>query len=155
MPTDKQIGEYIKKLRKKNKMLQSDLAKELNVTKDIISNWERGATKVPAEQCVKMADIFKISVDEILPTNKSLRTKRDLFSSLIKDFDKRNLLKRFNELNSFYQEFIDSMIDFCLEYQQETDEDILIAASGGENVSPEGMEKNKEMMEKLSKYGKL
>lgn len=62
-----EIGDIIKKARKKSKLTQVDLATMLNVSQDTISSYEKGKIKViPFEKRVKLASILDIPISELL-----------------------------------------------------------------------------------------
>lgn len=62
-----EIGDIIKKARKKSKLTQVDLATMLNVSQDTISSYEKGKIKViPFEKRVKLAGILDIPIAELL-----------------------------------------------------------------------------------------
>lgn len=56
----------IKHLRTGLEMKQSDLARQLNVGQNTISNWETGKTEPDTSSLQKMATIFGVSIDYIL-----------------------------------------------------------------------------------------
>jgi transcriptional regulator with XRE-family HTH domain len=60
------IGEIITTLRKRNNMSQSDLAKKLNASRDIISKYERGLNTPSLEMAQKIANVFEVTVDFLL-----------------------------------------------------------------------------------------
>ena len=60
------LSENIVILRKQNEMSQSDLANILFVTPQAISRWERGETEPDIETIKKLAEVFKVSVEEII-----------------------------------------------------------------------------------------
>ena len=60
------LGNKILELRKKNNLSQEQLGEKINVTRQTISNWELGETTPNSEQLIELADIFKISVDELI-----------------------------------------------------------------------------------------
>ena len=60
------FGERLKKLRKENKLTQSELAKKLHVSKSIISYYELGDRTPPADILVKLAYVFNVSTDYLL-----------------------------------------------------------------------------------------
>ncbi|MBE6900416.1 MAG: helix-turn-helix transcriptional regulator [Ruminococcaceae bacterium] len=60
------VGENIKKMRKKLKITQDELSEKLNVTRQAVSNWENGKTEPDIETLTKMAQIFDISIDELV-----------------------------------------------------------------------------------------
>ena len=59
------IGEQIQKFRKECGMTQNELAEKLFVSYQAISQWENGVTKPDIELLPKIAEIFKISIDEL------------------------------------------------------------------------------------------
>lgn len=60
------INERIKWYRKELGLSQQYIAKKLHLSQGAISQWESGITKPPAEQLPALADLFGISVDELL-----------------------------------------------------------------------------------------
>lgn len=62
----KQIGKKIINLRKENNMTQMELADKLGISFQAVSNWERGNTMPDISKLPELAEIFHISVDELL-----------------------------------------------------------------------------------------
>ena len=62
----KKIGKFILELRKENNMTQADLAKKLQVTDKAISKWERGLGFPDINSIPKLAEVFEVSVDELM-----------------------------------------------------------------------------------------
>ncbi len=60
------FGERLKKLRKENRLTQSELAKQLHVTKSIISYYELGDRTPSTDILIKLAYIFNVSTDYLL-----------------------------------------------------------------------------------------
>lgn len=60
------IGKRLAEIRKSNKFKQTDLAEMLNVSQQVISNIERGVTAPDIEQLKKFADIYNISLDQLV-----------------------------------------------------------------------------------------
>lgn len=60
------IGVKIKKLRRKNKMTQEQLARQLNVTPQAVSKWEKGLAFPDIHLLVPIADCFSVTVDYLL-----------------------------------------------------------------------------------------
>lgn len=73
-----ELSENIAILRKQNEMSQSDLANILYVTPQAISRWERGETEPDVDTIKKLAEVFKVSVEEIIygPVSKLSRRLR-------------------------------------------------------------------------------
>lgn len=62
--------------RKLNKLSQSDLAKELFVTPQAVSRWENETNEPDIDTLNKMAEIFNVSVNELIngPENHAFKT---------------------------------------------------------------------------------
>lgn len=60
------LGERLAKLRKENRFKQSDIANKLHVSQQVISNIERGLTMPDIEQLKIFADIYKVSLDQLV-----------------------------------------------------------------------------------------
>ena len=55
----------IKELRRAKGWTQTDLAKKINVTAQVVSNWERGYTSLSAEDVQRLSQVFDVSMDDI------------------------------------------------------------------------------------------
>ena len=60
------FGENLKTLRKNKGITQEELAARLNVVRQTISKWEKGQSVPDAEMLVKLAEIFEVSVSQLL-----------------------------------------------------------------------------------------
>lgn len=60
------IGERLAKLRKEYHLKQTDIAKRINESQQVVSNIERGVTMPDIEQLKKFADIYNISLDQLV-----------------------------------------------------------------------------------------
>ena len=60
------IGKRLAEIRKSKKFKQIELAEMLNVSQQVISNIERGVTAPDIEQLKKFADIYNISLDQLV-----------------------------------------------------------------------------------------
>jgi len=60
------MGERIKELRKKNGMTQTDLAKELGVTKGTTSTWETGSRSPSFDVLDQLCGMFHASMDYLM-----------------------------------------------------------------------------------------
>lgn len=65
------LNENIKNIRKKRGFTQEELANRLHITRQTISKWEKGYSVPDAEMLSKMADVFDVSVSELLAIEKS------------------------------------------------------------------------------------
>ena len=71
------LQEKIKSLRKQKGITQEELAIRLNVVRQTISKWEKGLSVPDAEMLIRIADIFEISVSELLGANINNETSRN------------------------------------------------------------------------------
>lgn len=60
------FNERLKELRMSNGLTQVELACELNVTKQCISNWENNNIQPSIDMLIKVANYFCVSTDYIL-----------------------------------------------------------------------------------------
>lgn len=61
-----EIGENIKALRKMLGMTQGDLALILGGKKSLVSNYENGYSTPDIYTLIKLADVFDVSLDELV-----------------------------------------------------------------------------------------
>ena len=60
------VHSTIKRLRLEKNMNQEQLAEELHVTRQAISNWENGKTQPDIEMLTQLAEVFEVSVERII-----------------------------------------------------------------------------------------
>ena len=60
------IDMNIKFFRKKSEITQEQLAERLCVSRQTLAKWENGEAAPNIEDCVKLADIFQISLDDLV-----------------------------------------------------------------------------------------
>lgn len=60
------LSEQIRKFRIARGLSQVDLAKELSVTKQSVSNWENNNIQPSIEMLIRLADFFGITTDDLL-----------------------------------------------------------------------------------------
>lgn len=88
----KAIGKRLAEIRKNHSYKQTDLASKLNVSQQVISNIERGVTAPDIEQLKKIADIYQISLDQLVGREffcSDLDTVERQIMSCIKQMDER------------------------------------------------------------------
>ena len=74
------FSEEIKRLRKEHHYTQDELAKKLHVTRQAVSNWENEKNLPDIETVIAIAQIFNISLDELI-----LGGNTDMSKKLIND----------------------------------------------------------------------
>ena len=62
----KQIGRFLKELRKSEKMTQEELGDRVGVTNKTISKWENGNYMPPIDVLMLLSEIYGVSINEIL-----------------------------------------------------------------------------------------
>lgn len=60
------LGERILQLRSEKNMSQGDLADILNVSRQSVSKWETDVSIPELEKLMKMSEVFKVSLDELV-----------------------------------------------------------------------------------------
>lgn len=60
------IGDRIRFLRDEKQLTQSDLAKQLSITRSSVNAWEMGISTPSTQYLVELSHIFKISTDYLL-----------------------------------------------------------------------------------------
>ena len=60
------IADNIRFFRKANNLTQEDLSKQLGGSKNLVSNYENGISTPDIYTLVKLADIFDITLDELV-----------------------------------------------------------------------------------------
>lgn len=64
------LGERIQKYRKMKGLSQEELGKLLHVSRQTISKWESNQSSPDIQSCKAMADVFGISLEELLNESK-------------------------------------------------------------------------------------
>ncbi len=59
------IGEKIKELRWEHDLTQEELAEEISVHKNLIGYWETGRNEPSTFNCILLADVFDVTLDEL------------------------------------------------------------------------------------------
>lgn len=70
-PTKTTMGMMISALRKEQGMTQAELAAKMNVTDKAVSKWERDLSCPDVNALPRLAEIFDISVDELMQIKSS------------------------------------------------------------------------------------
>lgn len=74
----KTLGMMIAALRKENEMTQLDLAEKMGVTDKAVSKWERDLSCPDVNTIPKLAEVFGISVDELMQIKAQSEEKKDI-----------------------------------------------------------------------------
>lgn len=72
---EKSVGEKLKECRKQRQWTQEELAKQLNVTRQAVSNWERDKTLPDVYLLKKIAVVFDMTLDQFMENTKQAEVK--------------------------------------------------------------------------------
>lgn len=76
---DESLGPRIARIRQERGLSQTDLGERLGVSQRMMSHYEKGQTRIPAETLPKIAEALKVSVNELLgrtPVTRVLKNPR-------------------------------------------------------------------------------
>ena len=65
------VADRIKFLRESNDLTQSDLARQLGITRSSVNAWEQGISVPSTQYVVELARLFNVSVDYLLGVDAS------------------------------------------------------------------------------------
>lgn len=110
------LNDNIKTLRKKMGLTQVELAERLNVSQSTITSWENGTRRPDLDFLPVLAQIFGISVDDLLGTTTDTVVKTDPWAVESACFEpstpeEYRLLSGFRSLNEAGQQFILQTLD--------------------------------------------
>ena len=72
------IGKKLIQFRKNNGLSQEELAEDVGVTRQTISNWELNETAPDLKQAQKLSEIFNISLDELVGNDDVILKKLNI-----------------------------------------------------------------------------
>lgn len=72
---NEEFGQKLKTLREENGMSQSELADELNVSRQAVYKWESNKGYPDIENLIRISDIFDVTIDEMIRKDKALQNK--------------------------------------------------------------------------------
>lgn len=134
---EKKLRERLKQIRKLKHLTQEQAAEKSNgaFSRNILSNWERGETVIPASAVPDICKIYELTPNQLLGWPKD---EQDTADMAINDIRKIN----------------DYVADVVSKYEQPAYEDnILIAASGAEDFDEDEMKLLREDVEMVRHLG--
>ena len=103
---NKEIGKFIKELRIKAGLSQKELADMIYVSREAVSKWETGKNVPTYDIILILADLFKVSVDEILlGEKKNSKTNKTEIIKKIEAGKISEFTKKKKNINSKYNFF--------------------------------------------------
>ena len=70
------FGDKLKEIRKNEGLSQEQLAERIGVSRQAITKWETGRGLPDVENMVILAEIFKMTLDELVLQEKKLQEKK-------------------------------------------------------------------------------
>lgn len=104
-----QLGQRITKLRKEQELTQVQLANVLGISQQHMASFEKGIRKIPASMLPVLAQLFSISVDELIGLQFDKATKRGPTPKLQRQMEQVSSLPRSK------QKFVIDMIDTVIQ----------------------------------------
>lgn len=92
----KNIGTIISEKRKESGLTQEELATELHVTRQAVSNWERNVTTPDRPIVEKLANIIGANIDSYLRDTQKMK-KKDCEKKMTTKIEEKELKKQKNE----------------------------------------------------------
>ena len=80
-----EFGNKLYEMRKEKGLSQEELASRLEVTRQTVSKWEVGDSTSDLDKLVLLAELFEISLDELVLNKVSVTTKLDELGAKVID----------------------------------------------------------------------
>lgn len=106
----------LKELRKEKKILQKDVAKELNIKNTTYSNWEVGVSEPDIQSLKKLADFFGVSIDYLV--GREAEDGVVIVSGNELSKDESALIDKLRRLDPLNKELAYQYVDFLTERQK-------------------------------------
>lgn len=110
----KKIGDFLKSLRKSKGLTQTELADMLNVSNKTISKWENGLGIPEMSTLLLLADIYEVSVDDILRGSKKMPKSEDKTIDRLQYLLHKSKHQYFNHLILSFSIIISGFIAFSI-----------------------------------------
>ena len=85
------LGEKIKLLRTSNQLSQESLAALLGISRQSVSKWEKGISNPSSEKLIRLSEIFKISVEDLLDEQINMQKNLNTFHYFKDIFRKKRI----------------------------------------------------------------
>lgn len=100
------FSENLKKFRKRKRLTQEELANKLGVIRATYWGYEKGSIMPPYDKLELLADIFGISIDELMGRETDKSDISDDLSKLIRKLEKENQIYDGELLNEKTRELL-------------------------------------------------
>lgn len=102
----KKLAERLKELRKNTGLNQTIVAQSLNLPYFTLGKWEQGRAEPSADDLVRLADYYDVSVDYLLGREDDFGVIRSQNAAPALDKDEQELIENFRELNRLQKQKI-------------------------------------------------
>lgn len=109
--------ENLKTIREKNNITQTRLSIEMEVSQELISQYELGKSTPTPAMLIKLADFFNCSVDYLLGRTDITKPVNSIISDTM-NTKNINIIDKYNSLSYENQKHFDSFLDFLTEYKK-------------------------------------
>ncbi len=112
-----EIAYKLRQARIKSKKTQKEVADLLGMTYQAISNYERGKTKVESDILIKLCDIYKISVRDVLSNRETNETQQDNTENtnyLNTDYQLQKIVDCYNHMDEIGRSSLMEQAEFLL-----------------------------------------
>ena len=89
-----EFGSKLYGLRKEKGLSQEELANRLEVTRQTVSKWELGDSTPDLDKLVMLAEIFEVSLDELVLDRVPVSTKLDEFGAKVMTEENRKKVRK-------------------------------------------------------------
>ena len=100
------IGDRIALLRKVKGLSQTDLAKQINASREAIGKYERNEASPSVETAKKIADVFEVTLDYLIDDNATMTFDKQTVNRIndIQALDEENRSHIFAILDAFLRD---------------------------------------------------
>lgn len=86
------LSENIRKLRTGKSLSQEELADRLHVVRQTVSKWEQGLSVPDADMLIRLADVFEVSVGELLGESLPETAQKGELQAIVDKLEQLNIL---------------------------------------------------------------
>lgn len=135
------IAENLKKFRLKNNLTQERLSEKLGVSFQAVSRWETGVTYPDIEMLPTLAELFGVSLEQLLGVTKEEREEasEEYYARLNRTLNHEERMKLLYEIHREYPHDDTILWNLCgeadnLEEQRQFTEELLLRAQNNEDI---------------------
>ena len=113
------IGRRLKKACLSKGLTQTDAAKRINVTNQVVSNWERDYSKATADDIRMLSIIYECTSDYLIGLSDSFLEKESKFDNIVEltDYEKI-ILEYFEDKKEWFQNNSELLDEFLGTYDE-------------------------------------